>query len=142
MLFIQRIVTGILMLAFFVGIYFQALSLPNIQSMGDVGTSFLPKAVAIGGMILTAIYLCMAMSGKDQTGALVSIQSFFLLLLAIGMVTLIQWVGLPIAVGLGATAIVLLLERGGRLGTAVLTGIFFGLLTYYGFGKLMGVPLP
>ncbi|MEZ2622941.1 tripartite tricarboxylate transporter TctB family protein [Paenalcaligenes hominis] len=142
MLFIQRMITGALMLGFFIAIYFQALNLPNIQSMGDVGTAYLPKAVAISGMILSSIYLFTSLMGNDQSGALVSIASFGLLLVIVGMVILIKWLGLPVAAGLGAAAIVLLLERGKRLGTAIMTGIFFALLTYYGFGQLMGVPLP
>lgn len=142
MLFVQKIVMGVLLLAFSLMIYSVALGMPDIRSMGDVGAAFLPKGVALCSAVLALLYLLMVIRKQDPGGERVSLKSLALLLLFVATIMLVQWLGLPVASGLGAAATVLLLERGGRWGSALATGVFFGLLTHFGFGELLGVPLP
>lgn len=142
MLFVQKMVMGLLMLALSVTMWVMGAEMPQIRSMGDVGAAFLPKIVAICGACLALLYMFMVARGRDGGGTLIHPISLVLCVLFMLIVGLVPWLGLPLAAGLGATATVLLLERGGHIVAAVVTGVFFGLLTEYGFGMLLGVPLP
>ena len=64
---VQKAITALALLAFNVVMLSLAVALPAAHSRGDVGTAFLPMAVAVAGMILAAVYLVGARHGVGRS---------------------------------------------------------------------------
>jgi len=141
LLLVQKLIVVSAALAGFFAFLWIAAQMPPVRAAGDVGSAFLPLAVAGLGCGLSLIYLLQIFTGRDRTNALARPMALALLLLTLAAVASIYWLGMPIALGLGAATMVFVLERGKKPFWAVGTGIVFWALTQFGFGMLLGVPL-
>ena len=137
----QKLIIAAAFLAFFAAFFWMAEQMPARRAAGDVGSAFLPLIVAGLGAALTLVYLVQIVTGRDTARALAHPMALGLLVLTLVTVSAMYWTGMPIALGLGATLMVLALERGKKPLWAIGTGIVFWALTQFGFGMLLGVPL-
>jgi hypothetical protein len=141
LLLAQKLIIAAAFLAFFAAFFWMAQQMPARRAAGDVGSAFLPLIVAGIGTALTLIYLVQILMGRDRAHALAHPMALGLLALTLLTVGAMYWLGMPIALGLGAALMVIVLERGQRPLWAVGTGLVFWALTQFGFGMLLGVPL-
>lgn len=141
LLWVQKLIVAAAALAFFAVFFWMAKQMPATRAAGDVGSAFLPLILAGLGFALSLVYLAQIVMGRDRTKALAHPMALGLLILTLAAVGLIYWLGMAVALGLGAALMVGVLERGRRPFWAVGTGILFWALTQFGFGMLLGVPL-
>ncbi|MXQ14245.1 tripartite tricarboxylate transporter TctB family protein [Microvirga makkahensis] len=137
----QKLIVVAAALAFFAAFFWIAMQMPPVRAAGDVGSAFLPLAVAALGFGLSLIYLLQIVVGRDGTRGLARPVALALLVLTLVAVASFHWIGMPVALGLGAGLMVIVLERGDKPFWAIGTGIVFWALTQFGFGMLLGVPL-
>lgn len=122
-----------------------ALALPPGHSQGDAGPAALPLQVGIFGLIVSGLYLVLALRGRiaateaepgDARRAAAVAGIFGAALLAV------PWIGLAPALGLAGGLVTLLFPGSHRPVRAVATAVGLWLIAFLLFGKLLGLPLP
>jgi hypothetical protein len=122
---------------------FSALSLPAGASRGDVGPAELPVGIAVFGMILAVLYAAAALLGRESgvEGAL-SFRPLVFALLFAGVILAAPHSGLAVALAAAVALGVLLIDGAGAVLRAGAAGLGTWALAAFGFGGLLGLPLP
>ena len=122
-----------------------SLGLPEGHSRGDIGPGALPSQVAMFGLAVSLIYLVQALRGVDFGGSdgpvdVPRVAALVAIFVAVAVSA--PWIGLPIALGLGACVGTLLFPGDRPWIRAVATGAGIWAIAFFLFGKVLGLPLP